>query len=255
MEEQLVIPHRLDITRESELIRRFVRVSTDELDNPEEDDDNDHVKGGASQPVDKAQPDEAEKSPPEVAGESQSINVDANVIEKEVKKKGLRRRRRHKHRQEELYTDKDRAAAVNMGSRDIKQSLKIKRKQDRSKALSIPEEAEPGTFLALGNYEMCRGDLNIALDFMNKVPNLIIHCLFCRVVFSNSYIHLESCIQLFVSKLCINHFHIHFEFSPGTNSFLSMFFLNIFPVMLFKNLSFLHHSFRKISSALIFKET
>lgn len=35
--------------------------------------------------------------------------------------------------------------------------------------LQIPEEAEPSTFLALGNYQMCRGDLKIALDFMSKV--------------------------------------------------------------------------------------
>lgn len=56
-----------------------------------------------------------------------------------------------------------------MGSKDIKQSLKLKRKQDRSKMLQIPEEAEPSTFLALGNYEMGRGDLGIALNFMTKV--------------------------------------------------------------------------------------
>lgn len=56
-----------------------------------------------------------------------------------------------------------------MGSRDIKQSLKLKRKEDRSKALQIPEEAEPGTYLALGNYKMNRGDLQIAIDFMTKV--------------------------------------------------------------------------------------
>jgi len=47
--------------------------------------------------------------------------------------------------------------------------LKIKKKQERSKMLQIPEEAEPSTFLALGNYQMCRGDLKIALDFMSKV--------------------------------------------------------------------------------------
>lgn len=77
-------------------------------------------------------------------------------------KKGVRR-------QEEIYTDKDRAAAVNLGTRDIKQSLKIKRRQDRSHQLQIPEEAEPGTLLALGNNELRSGDVKIALNFVNKV--------------------------------------------------------------------------------------
>ncbi|PSN44751.1 hypothetical protein C0J52_10735 [Blattella germanica] len=71
-------------------------------------------------------------------------------------KKG--RRRSRGRRQEEIYTDKDRAAAVNMGTHDIKQSLKMKRRQDRTRALQIPEEAEPGTLLALGSREMRSGD-------------------------------------------------------------------------------------------------
>ncbi|CAG2065173.1 unnamed protein product, partial [Timema podura] len=74
--------------------------------------------------------------------------------------------------QEEVYTDKDRAAAVVMGSRDIKQSLKMKRKQDRSLALQIPEEAEPGTLLALGSREMRSGDVSIAINFMHKALEL-----------------------------------------------------------------------------------
>lgn len=72
-------------------------------------------------------------------------------------------------RMEEIYTDKDRAAAVNMGSRDIKHSLKMKRRQDRSKALQIPEEAEPSTLLALGSHELRSGDVDIAIGFVNKV--------------------------------------------------------------------------------------
>lgn len=82
-------------------------------------------------------------------------------------KKG--RRRSRIRRQEECYTDKDRAAAVNMGSHDIKQSLKMKRRQDRTRALQIPEEAEPGTLLALGSREMRSGNINIAINFVHKV--------------------------------------------------------------------------------------
>lgn len=79
------------------------------------------------------------------------------------------RRRSRVRRQEECYTDKDRAAAVNMGSHDIKQSLKMKRRLDRSRALQIPEEAEPGNLLALGNQQMRSGDVNIAMNFVHKV--------------------------------------------------------------------------------------
>lgn len=79
------------------------------------------------------------------------------------------RRRSRVRRQEECYTDKDRAAAVNMGSHDIKQSLKMKRRLDRSRALQIPEEAEPGNLLALGNRQMRSGDVNTAMNFVHKV--------------------------------------------------------------------------------------
>jgi hypothetical protein len=79
------------------------------------------------------------------------------------------RRRNRIRRQEECYTDKDRAAAVNMGSHDIKQSLKMKRRLDRTRALQIPEEAEPGTLLALGSRQMRMGDINIAINFVHKV--------------------------------------------------------------------------------------
>lgn len=85
--------------------------------------------------------------------------------------KKRRRRRSDAHRQEEVYTDKDRAAAVNMGSRDIKHSLKMKRKQDRSRALQIPEEADPGSMLAHGFRELRCGNVAVALNCINKVSS------------------------------------------------------------------------------------
>lgn len=84
-------------------------------------------------------------------------------------KKGKRRKGNSSSRYEEVYTDKDRAAAVNMGSRDIIQSLKIKRRQDRNKMMQIPEEADPSSMLALGAREMRSGDVNIAINCINKV--------------------------------------------------------------------------------------
>lgn len=97
----------------------------------------------------------------------------ASALDKEMTAQKSKKKKRRKNcglrRQEEVYTDKDRAAAVNMGSRDIKQSLKMKRRQDRSRALQIPEEAEPGAMLALAAYEMRSGDVEIAINFINKV--------------------------------------------------------------------------------------
>ncbi|KAF2878699.1 hypothetical protein ILUMI_27467 [Ignelater luminosus] len=91
------------------------------------------------------------------------------LIYQELRK---RKKKRKRPKPEEVYTDKDRAAAVNMGTKDIKQSLRIKRKLDRSKVLQIPDEAEPSTFLALGNCEMKRGDAEVALSFLNKALEL-----------------------------------------------------------------------------------
>lgn len=103
------------------------------------------------------------------------------LISKELKARKLaqlqaalkaRKNKKNKvRREQECYTDKDRAAAVNMGTRDIKQSLKLKKRQDRNHAMAIPEEAEPSTLLALGNNELRSGDVKIALNFVNKVPH------------------------------------------------------------------------------------
>ncbi|KAF7989998.1 hypothetical protein HCN44_008672 [Aphidius gifuensis] len=87
-------------------------------------------------------------------------------------RKGKQRKKNCSSRYEEVYTDKDRAAAVNMGSRDIIQSLKIKRRQDRNKMMQIPEEADPSSMLALGAREMRSGDLNIAINCINKALEL-----------------------------------------------------------------------------------
>ncbi|EZA47734.1 hypothetical protein DMN91_012349 [Ooceraea biroi] len=56
-----------------------------------------------------------------------------------------------------------------MGTTDIKQSLKIKQRQDRSRSLQISEETEPGALLTLGLREMRFGDINVAINFIDKV--------------------------------------------------------------------------------------
>lgn len=98
-------------------------------------------------------------------------------------RKGKQRKKNCSSRYEEVYTDKDRAAAVNMGSRDIIQSLKIKRRQDRNKIMQIPEEADPSSMLALGAREMRSGDLNIAINCINKVLTKFINSIFNLIIF------------------------------------------------------------------------
>lgn len=69
---------------------------------------------------------------------------------------------------EEVYTDKDRAAAVNLGTRDIKHSLKLKKQQALDDFYIIPE-CKSNVLLALCNREIAIGDANVALNCINKV--------------------------------------------------------------------------------------
>lgn len=80
----------------------------------------------------------------------------------------LKSRRRRREYFEEMYTDKDRAAAVSYGNFDIKQSLTIKRRQDRTEALQLPDETDPSTLLALGQREFKSGNVEIAIMFISK---------------------------------------------------------------------------------------
>lgn len=169
-EVKSMVDKRLNISREAELLQSFVRVNVDE---PSE---NSEIENRLETQLEKQKVEAALEKLEEEKARKHQTEIVKSQVDDEVKKKGKRRRRRNNGcKREELYCDKDRAAAVNMGSRDIKQSLKMKRKQDRSKALMIPEEAEPSTFLAWGNYEMNKGDLKIALDFITKVIFSIFH--------------------------------------------------------------------------------
>lgn len=124
---------------------------------------------------------------PKERGKYQSLShrTVQEILDEELqlqKSKKRKRQRSDVHRMEEVYTDKDRAAAVNMGSKDIKQSLKLKRKQDRSKALQIPEEAEPSAILNLGLRELKHGDVDVAIVCINKVD---IQCFNYSKIFNN----------------------------------------------------------------------
>lgn len=94
---------------------------------------------------------------------------------------------------DEVYTDKDRAAAVSIGewminipnytqfksnfkfslsgNYDIKQNLLNKRRQERHEALQLPgtdTEADPGAILTLGMREIKNGNLDNAVHFISK---------------------------------------------------------------------------------------
>ena len=60
---------------------------------------------------------------------------------------------------------------MQLGYFDIKQSLSIKRRQDRSEALQLPDETDPSTLLALGQREFKSGNTEIAILFISKARN------------------------------------------------------------------------------------
>lgn len=61
----------------------------------------------------------------------------------------------------------------NAGNYDIKQSLSIKRRQDRTEALQLPEETDPGILFTLGQREFKSGNIDIAIMFITKADQLI----------------------------------------------------------------------------------
>lgn len=183
----LISDHGKRLTRDTEFLHSFLRVDDESgSDSGEGANKGKSLKKKSSADVlllrnteaDKKRERERPRSPgsPPPAGPTtfQQLSKEIKMKAKQAGTKQVRGRRVKVRRQEEVYTDKDRAAAVNMGSRDIKQSLKMKRRQDRSRALQIPEEAEPGTMLALGYHELRTGDVNIAINFVNKVKPIVV---------------------------------------------------------------------------------
>lgn len=60
------------------------------------------------------------------------------------------------------------------GNYDIKQSLSIKRRQDRTEALQLPEETDPSILFTLGQREFKSGNIDIAIVFITKAFLLLI---------------------------------------------------------------------------------
>ncbi|XP_077301071.1 uncharacterized protein LOC143921596 [Arctopsyche grandis] len=161
----------LGLSKETELLHSFVRIDLGANDEKEKDPRSGHrplhIPKQTSLEIGGDTDKDRGHSPRHKTISGKAI---FKQIKKEMKNKGNRRRR--VRREEEVYTDKDRAAAVNMGSKDIKSSLNAKLRQDKTKALSLPDEADPGTLLALGRNELRTGNFNNAIGFVNKALEL-----------------------------------------------------------------------------------
>ncbi|CAK1544223.1 unnamed protein product [Leptosia nina] len=148
-------------TKDAEFLQSFVRIGVG--------DEEEEI------PVPKAS---ISKRAPPTAEKNESFEDDKQQEDRKEsikpnKKRFKRKPKRERRvRQEELYTDKDRAAAVVMGYKDIKLSLNMKDKAERSSALQIPVEADAGTLLALARAELMRERYRTALVFVDKAIEL-----------------------------------------------------------------------------------
>uniref|UniRef100_A0A8D8QAN5 Outer dynein arm-docking complex subunit 4 n=1 Tax=Cacopsylla melanoneura TaxID=428564 RepID=A0A8D8QAN5_9HEMI len=178
----------LQINRHTELLHSFMRVGTgdEEEEGRGRRKDSGQKKKRTQFRGDLSRASRREARPPTSRSPSPAGPTSFAQLTKELKlrkqqqerlanggRRGSRVKKSKKDRfLEEVYTDKDRAAAVNMGTRDIKHSLKLKRRQDRTLALQMPEEADPSTLLALGCHELRNGDVNVAINFVKKALEL-----------------------------------------------------------------------------------
>ncbi|XP_013201188.1 outer dynein arm-docking complex subunit 4 [Amyelois transitella] len=150
-------------TKDAEFLQSFVRVG----DGDEEDE-----TPVQKESISKRAPTSADKNGNGDDEEIKHSGMERKTSIKPKKKKEHKPKRERRRREEEVYTDKDRAAAVVMGSKDIKLSLNMKDKAERSSALSLPEEADAGTLLAMSRAEMMRERYRTAVSFVDKAIEL-----------------------------------------------------------------------------------
>lgn len=62
-----------------------------------------------------------------------------------------------------------------LGSYDIKQSMIIKRRQDRTEALHLPDDSDPGALFELGLREYKSGNTETAILFISKALKIFIN--------------------------------------------------------------------------------
>lgn len=72
------------------------------------------------------------------------------------------------------------------GHFDIKQSLSIKRRQDRTEALRLPDDSDPSALYELGLKEYKSGNTETAVVFITKAMLMIIKFYkFLRILYFN----------------------------------------------------------------------
>lgn len=99
-------------------------------------------------------------------------------MEQRMRQRAKQQQQEGERRVEVLYVDRDRAAAVSIGSKDIKSDLRHKKKRDRKEnaeavATQEEDECDRDTFLAQGQYELKNGEPKRALFYLNKASGSV----------------------------------------------------------------------------------
>lgn len=157
-------------SKDQELLQSFVRV-------------------GITVTADTSAPNEEVKEKKRIPGEGKRLSTvtlnrrkSLRFVENEPLEKELQRlrkikiinsenlkKKKPKETFNDYYTDKDRAAAVSAGSFDIKQSLKIKQKQERQEASAMPDESDISAYISLGLKEIKTSNFDNAIQTLSKV--------------------------------------------------------------------------------------
>lgn len=180
----------LGTDRDNEFLQSFVRVGirADDEDTAIKSVYSMQPKSSAAHNIDSASTAVNDRQRQSLAKQSSEVRSDEGLQSRRSRNSLLpelnarhkgKRRKAPRENFDEIYTDKDRAAAVSFGSYDIKQSLSIKRRQDRTEALQLPDDSDPGALYELGLREYKNGNTVTAVLFISKALTVFVVA-FCR---------------------------------------------------------------------------
>lgn len=182
-----IVKRLLAVDKEQELLQSFIFKSVGGSENPSHDRSNRQktTPKNALHPTKRSKIkrpiSEGKKLAKTVGNEGKGANAGSSVttsrMETDILANSRRndesaqsmKRRKPKEFFVDFYTDKDRAAAVSAGAYDIKQSLQIKQKQDRSGVPLMADEVDIGSIIALGLKEIKNRNPENAIHFFTKV--------------------------------------------------------------------------------------
>ncbi|XP_058984837.1 outer dynein arm-docking complex subunit 4-like isoform X1 [Musca domestica] len=177
-----VLKDFFDIDKEQELLQSFTRLGVPSDDDVNEEATKEKKSRIVATKVKAASRDTRRKQSVKfnddtdgpVKGQHQRMNrIEAELRAARKRNEELmQKRKKPKENFVDFYTDKDRAAAVSAGAFDIKQSLQIKQKQDRSESLMIPDEGDINSIIALGLKEIKNANPENAIHFFSKALEL-----------------------------------------------------------------------------------